>query len=102
MLQYLFPSMAVGIQNGEEWGFVKAGNEKRWARLWWKGKEGKQRVKSAQGTEKQGSAEVCLFHTLVSLEFCGAPLCLWMSFHSGLEIHSEIPRRMAYPECQLW
>ena len=31
-----------------------------------------------------------------------SPLCVWISFHSGLEIHSEIPRKMAFPECQLW
>ena len=29
---------------------------------------------TAQGTEKQSGAEVCLFHTLISREFCGFPI----------------------------
>lgn len=87
MLHCLFLGMAVGIQKGGEWewrGCVKAGNEKRWVSLVLEGEEGKVKESSQcateQGTKKQSGAEVRLLHTLVSCEFCGVPLCLWMSF----------------------
>ena len=87
-------------------GVVKASNEKRWVRLWWKRKEGKR--KSQVGVlqhrgQKNKVVQKYVYFTLSShVSSVDSPLGLWISFHSGLDIHSEIPRQMAYPECQLW
>lgn len=59
-------------------GLCESWYGKRCVRLMLEGEEGKVKESSQcateQGTEKQTGAEVRLFHTLFSCEFCGVPL----------------------------